>query len=215
MSAATWAVVAGLGFYHGLNPAMGWLFAVAHGFQQGRWTAVLRAIPPIAAGHALSVAVVIALVNWAGANIPVGARRWGGAALLLVFAAYLLTRRVWHSRRIGMRAGARELALWSFIMTSAHGSGLMLLPVLLRDAAEAPTAAHAAHLHAGAPPDLTGDGWLVLTIHTAAMLIALTAAAMLSYRVLGLGFLRRTWINLDVIWMAALVLAGVATLIGR
>ena len=215
MSTATLAMVAGLGFYHGLNPAMGWLFAVAHGFQQGRWTAVLRAIPPIVAGHALSVGVVIALVGWAGAVIPTAALRWGGAAVLLVFAAYLLTRRGWHSRRIGMRAGARELALWSFLMTSAHGSGLMLLPLLLRADAVAPTGAHAAHLHAGTAAGVSGDSWLVLSIHTAAMLSTLITAALLSYRVLGLGFLRRAWINLDVIWIAALVLAAAATLFNR
>jgi hypothetical protein len=213
MSATTWAVVAGLGFYHGLNPAMGWLFAAAHGFQEGRASAVLRALPPIAAGHTLSVGVVIALVASAGAIVPAQALRVSGAAVLLIFAAYLLTRRVRHVRRIGMRAGARDLVLWSFIMTSAHGSGLMLMPVLLRAAANTPAGTHAAHLHAGVDGSALGSGWLVLAIHTTAMLGTLAAAALLSYRVLGVAFLRRAWINLDVIWMAALVLAAVATLL--
>lgn len=212
MSATTWAVVVGLGVYHGLNPAMGWLFAVAHGFQEGRWTAVLKAIPPIAAGHALSVAAVVATVTWAGAMVPAAVMKYGGAAFLLGFAAYLLTRRTRHPRRIGMRAGSRDLALWSFLMASAHGSGLMLLPVLLHQDVNSAAIGHATHMHAGVTGTAAADALLILALHAAAMLVALATAALFCYRVLGLAFLRRAWLNLDVVWAVALAVAGVATL---
>jgi hypothetical protein len=212
VNTTSWAVIATLGVYHGVNPAMGWLFAVALGLQEGRSSAVLRAIPPIAIGHTVSVAVVVVTVSWAGAVIPVAALRLGGAAVLLGFAGWLLARRRHRAWRIGMRARGGELALWSFIMTSAHGSGLMLLPVLLHGRADATVGSYAAHSHAGSAP-LAAAGAVVLAIHTAAMLIALTAVALVSYRVLGLAFLRRAWLNLDVLWIAALVLASAATLL--
>jgi hypothetical protein len=213
MSTTTWAVVAGLGVYHGLNPAMGWLFAVALGLQERRWSAVLRALPPIALGHMLSVTVVVAVVAWAGALIPVHALRLAGALMLLGFAVLLATRHVRHPRTVGMRPGARELALWSFIMASAHGSGLMLLPVLLRTGSAGDMAAHGAHIHVNA--GISGDRALVLFVHTTAMFVALGAAALLSYRVLGLAFLRRAWLNLDAIWITALGIAAGATLLIR
>jgi hypothetical protein len=63
-----WLALFGLGAYHGINPAMGWLFAVALGLQdKSRW-AVLAAIPPIALGHALSIGEVLGLLWLAQAN---------------------------------------------------------------------------------------------------------------------------------------------------
>lgn len=207
------AVVALLGVYHGLNPAMGWLFAVALGLQEERWSAVLRALPPIAAGHALAIAPVVALAGAVSVVVPAGTIRIVGAAALLAFAAFLLLRRSRHPRWIGMRASARDLTLWSFIMSNAHGSGLMLLPLLLPSASH-DGATHATHASAAYTQAAAGDGLLVLAVHTSAMLLALTTAALLAYHILGLGFLRRAWINLDVVWIGALVLAAAATLLG-
>jgi hypothetical protein len=204
-------VVAGLGVYHGLNPAMGWLFAVAHGLQEGRAWGVVKAIPPIVAGHALSVGAVLLTVTWLGSFVPALLIKMCGAAMLVGFAAYLLTRRMRHPRSIGMRAGFRDLTFWSFVMASAHGSGLMLLPVLVRESAPS-AAAHATHVHAGTAGAGTGM-LLVFAVHAAAMLAALTMAALVSYRVLGIAFLRRAWINLDAIWITALIVAGIATLL--
>jgi hypothetical protein len=137
-----WITLALLGAYHGLNPGMGWLFAVALGLQEGRRAAVIRAFAPIALGHAVSVAVVVALVGTAQAFVAPEALRIIGAALLMLFGLYKLLRPLSHPRWVGMRVGFRDLATWSFLMATAHGAGLMLVPVLLRLPAAA--AAHAA-----------------------------------------------------------------------
>src|SRR5690348_2465600 len=120
-----------LGAFHGLNPAMGWLFAVALGLQEGRRAAVLRALPPIALGHAASVAAVLALLVAARGAAPAAAVRTVSALALVGFGAYKLIAGASHPRWVGMRVGARDLVAWSFLMSSAHGAGLMLLPALL------------------------------------------------------------------------------------
>ncbi|HEX6309761.1 MAG TPA: hypothetical protein VFZ69_16425 [Longimicrobiales bacterium] len=237
----TWLVVAALGAYHGLNPAMGWLFAVALGMQDRRESAVLRAILPLAAGHALSVGAVVLLAVAASVVVPADVLRTAGAGVLLAFAAFLL-RRSRHPRAngIGMRPGAGDLTFWSFIMSSAHGSGLMLLPVMLHTSAPraaevevSNATAHAVHgtgahgivLHELAAPDPAvspaaaalagfGETFAILMAHTGAMLAAMTVAALLTYRVLGLGFLRRAWLNLDIVWVGSLVVAAAVTLLG-
>src|ERR671939_2215721 len=130
-----WLALILLGAFHGLNPAMGWLFAVALGLQEGRTAAVLRALPPIALGHAASVATVVALVAAAQLVVPLAALRVVGAAALLLFGVWRLVRRGADPRWVGMRVGFRDLTLWSFLMSSAHGAGLMLVPILLGAAA--------------------------------------------------------------------------------
>ncbi len=137
-----WITLALLGAYHGLNPGMGWLFAVALGLQEGSRAAVIRAFAPIALGHAFSVAVVVALVGTAQAFVSPDTLRVTGAALLVFFGVYKLLRPLSHPRWVGMRVGFRDLAAWSFLMATAHGAGLMLVPVLLQ--LPAVSAAHAA-----------------------------------------------------------------------
>ena len=202
-----WLTLALLGAYHGLNPGRGWLFAVALGMQERSTAAIVRALPAIALGHALSVALVVAAVAGAQRFVPLDAMRAIGATALLAFAVYLAVRRHAHPRWVGMRVGFRDLALWSFLTSSAHGAGLMLLPVLTGAGASG-HAGHAAHA-GGATPTLA------LGVHTAAMLIAMTAAAVVVFRVAGLALLRRAWVNLDAIWVGALVVAAVATLVWR
>jgi hypothetical protein len=202
-----WVLPALLGAYHGLNPAMGWLFAVALGLQQRKASAVMRALPPIALGHAASVALILAAFVGARLLIPALLLRITGAAALFGFAAFLLLRRRAHPRWVGMRLGFRDLTFWSFLMSTAHGAGLMLLP-WLTSASISPAGAHAAHAAAtsGAPAVLA---------HTLAMFAAMSAAALVVFRVMGVSFLRRAWINLDAFWIGALVLSGVVTLIVR
>jgi hypothetical protein len=191
---------------------MGWLFAVALGLQERRRAAVFKALPPIALGHALSVAIVIAAVAGARLAIPPTAVRWGGGALLTAFGAYRLWRRGRHPRWVGMRVGARDLVLWSFLMSSAHGAGLMLVPVLLR----LPATSHAAH---GIPPATSsaalplGAAGAALAVHTVALLAVMTAVAVLVYETAGVDLLRRGWINLDLIWSVALIGAGLLTVL--
>jgi hypothetical protein len=191
---------------------MGWLFAVALGLQERRRSAVFKALPPIALGHALSVAIVIALVAGARLAIPLGAIRWGGGVVLMAFGAHRLWRGSRHPRWVGMRVGTRDLVLWSFLMSSAHGAGLMLVPVLLR----LPGSAHAGHgssLGAGSPALPLGAAAAALGVHTAALLVVMTAVAALVYETAGVDLLRRGWINLDLIWSATLIVAGLLTVL--
>src|ERR1043166_8992739 len=129
-----WLALLGLGAYHGINPGMGWLFAVALGMQEKRRRAVLAAIPPIALGHALSIGLVVGLLWLAQASVPEKALRYGAAAILFGFGFYRFVRSR-HPRWVGMRVGFRDLTLWSFLMATAHGAGLMLVPLFVVDAA--------------------------------------------------------------------------------
>jgi hypothetical protein len=200
----TWIIAALLGMYHGLNPAMGWLFAAALGLQERRASAVLRAIPPIVLGHAASVTVVIALATGAERFISIDTLRIAGAVILLVAAIALIARR-WHPQRVGMRIGARGLVAWSFVMSSAHGAGLMLLPILLARS----NAGSSMHAHHG----LASAGTFALVAHTAAMLIAMTGAALVAYRLSGVSFLRYTWVDTSLVWSVALAASGVVVLV--
>jgi hypothetical protein len=270
----TWtaaAAVVALGVFHGLNPAMGWLFAVALGLQHraptaqptpiaarpatvgpsgpagpvrvgpgrpdgpvtvgldepggvgpdgpvgvgpggragpavagasrgaaGRLT-VLRALPPIAVGHLASVAVIATAFAVTESAVASRAAAVAGGVLLVALGLWrLLSSR--HFRWVGMRLSAWELGGWSFLMSSAHGAGLMLVPVL----------AHHSPLpvSASVPAALTAAA-----VHTAAMLVTAGAVALLVTEVLGLAVLRHAWLNVDRIWAAALLAAGLTTLL--
>ncbi len=208
---APWLALAGLGAYHGVNPGMGWLFAVALGLQEGKRAAVLAALVPIALGH--EAAVAVAVIALRALEAVVGPQlmplRLGAAALLVLFGAYKLLRPGAHPRWVGMRVKPPELALWSFLMASAHGAGLMLVPLLLGWHAE--PHAHAWPLAALGAGGLLQDAAAVL-VHTLAMLGAMGAVALLVYERLGVTVLRRAWLNLDLLWAAAFVGVGLATL---
>lgn len=222
---APWAALAALGAFHGVNPAMGWLFAVALGLQNGRRGAVLGALSPIALGHAASIALVVATVAAASAVVPLRALRIVGGLAVLATGVYKLARGAGHPRWVGMRIGFRDLTLWSFLMSSAHGAGLMLVPLLLASddravVAGASHAAHAAHAARLAAVGTESSGWsrllsmvAVLAVHSGAMLVVMGAVALGVYETFGVSFLRRAWINLDVLWAAALVAAGAITLL--
>jgi hypothetical protein len=204
-----------LGAFHGLNPAMGWLFAVALGLQEGRRRAVLAAIPPIALGHAASVAAVVAFVGVAQLLVPMSVLRVAGGGGLVAFGLAKLLRGG-HPRWVGMRVGFRDLTLWSFLMSSAHGAGLMLVPILLQrpDAARGAGDAHVAHAAvAVAPGSSAASGLTAIGVHTAALLVVMVAVAVTVFEVLGLDMLRRAWVNLDVVWAVALIGAGLVTVL--
>lgn len=214
-----WLTLALLGAYHGLNPGMGWLFAVALGLQERSRGAVLRAFGPIALGHAVSVAAVVALVGVAQAVVDAQALRYAGAAALVGFGIYKLLAPLSHPRWVGMRVGAGGLATWSFLMATAHGAGLMLLPVLVRIAPASAAAhghshaEHAQHLAmASAAPALPAADLLAVGVHTAAMFLVMAGVALLVYERLGVAVLRRAWLNLDLIWAGALIVAGAISL---
>lgn len=209
-----------LGAYHGVNPGMGWLFAVALGLQEKSRQAVLKALPPIAAGHLFSIGLVVAAVELFQARVPHGALRVAAAAVLIGFGIYRLVR-ARHPRWVGMRVGFRDLTVWSFLMASAHGAGLMLVPILLGW----PNATTEHHHHVAGltnmSPSLAGQmnaaaaglPWLVpVGVHTLGYLVVTSAVALVVYEKLGVAILRRAWLNLDLLWAIALVLTGILTL---
>jgi hypothetical protein len=204
-----WPALVVLGAYHGINPGMGWLFAVALGMQQRSGRGVVRALPPIALGHAAAVAAVVVLGVLAQLIMPLGALRLVVAATLVSLGLYRLWRHG-HPRFGGMQVGFVDLTVWSFLMASAHGAGLMVLPFLMGLPAEvsASGGAHALHMAsaAGASSIATAVG-----IHTFTYLIVMTLAAWIVYRKLGLALLRTAWFNLDWLWAGALVITGIAT----
>jgi hypothetical protein len=193
---------------------MGWLFAVALGLQEQRRSAVWSALPPIAVGHALSVGLVVALVALIHASIPYQALRWIAAAVLVGFGVYRLVR-ARHPRWVGMRVGFRDLTLWSFLMASAHGAGLMLVPVFLGTThREGVHAAHGAHSTHGADLDLLNNPWLAtvaVVVHTVGHLVVAGLVAMIVYEKLGVRILQRAWFNFDLAWAVALIASGVVT----
>jgi hypothetical protein len=203
-----WLTLAALGAYHGLNPAMGWLFAVSQGMQQRERRAVLRALLPIAIGHELSIALVAAIVLGAAAVIEPRALHVGAAAVLLGFGIFRFVRPRAHPRWTTMRVNGRELALWSFLMSTAHGAGLMVAPLLIGMQGAEAAAAHQHNelgLAAGVPLLSAGLG---MTLHVAAMLLVMAIIALVVYEKLGLRVLSRAWVNTDGIWAATFVLAA-------
>jgi hypothetical protein len=211
-----WVVLLGLGAYHGINPAMGWLFAVALGLQEKSRRAVLAAIPPIALGHALSIAAVVGLLWLAQASLPERALRYGAAGILFSFGLFRLLRSR-HPKWVGMRVGFGDLTLWSFVMSSAHGAGLMLIPILLgRPAGDHSShAGHAGHDSTSNITSLAGPlEWLAaVVVHSAAHFLVATLIAVVVYEKLGLALLSRVWFNLDLLWMIALMVSGLLILL--
>jgi MYXO-CTERM domain-containing protein len=196
----------GLGAFHGLNPGMGWLFAVAIGLQERSASALLRALGPIALGHLASMAVVaVAITIGMSATTSQVVAIVGGIALTGLGLLLLLRRR--HFRWVGMRLTAAQLALWSFLMASVHGAGLMLVPVLT---ATSTMDHHMPGMEMSVP---VSQGIAAAAIHTAAMLAVAAGIALTVYHVLGLRILRSAWVNLDRVWAAVMVGAGGATVI--
>jgi hypothetical protein len=211
-----WIAVALLGAYHGIDPSMGWLFAVGLGLQDGRRSRVLAALPPIALGHLASVGLTVALIAGALAS---GAWiiRPAGAAALMLFGLFRLWRPQAHPRWVAMRVNARDLTVWSFLMASAHGAGLMLFPILMNLPANSPAMAAMPHHHH--MPMLAVHGHIglataitVIVLHTGAMLVVMGTVAIAVYEWIGLKILRSAWINLDTIWAGALIAAGLLSL---
>jgi hypothetical protein len=213
-----WLALVLLGAYHGLNPAMGWLFALALGLQEKRRSAVIGALLPIALGHAVAITLAILALRLFQHFLPMNILKWGVALILFTLGVYRLFRAS-HPRGAGMRAGGRDLFVWSFLMASAHGAGLMLLPILM--AQPMPGMSHSmSHNMTGAMPAMPSSlsasaiGLAVL-IHTASMLAVagiLAIAFFETYETVGLRLLRHTWLNFDLLWAIALLVAGVVVL---
>jgi hypothetical protein len=201
-----------LGAFHGINPGMGWLFAVALGIQERSSVAVGRSLVPIALGHGLAIGAVVLFGVLLGTVIPLSYLKLGVALIMLGFGAHCLLRQR-HPRGGGMRVGFCDLTSWSFFMASAHGAGFMLLPVLLGSSTEVAHVAHAGSgmdAHSFATPLA---GLIATAAHTMAYLAVTGLVAWVVYKKLGLALLRKAWINLHLIWAVALIVSGAFTLL--
>jgi len=192
-----------LGAYHGLNPGMGWLFAVALGMQERRRAAVGWSLVPITVGHALAIALAIAVAAALGVVMSFERLRLITAGSLFALGGYRMFRHR-HPRGGGMRVGFRDLTLWSFLMASGHGAGLMVLPIVYGLSA----GEHAGHSMGGQ----TLPASLAVAVHTAGYLAVTAIVAAIVYEKVGLAVLRTAWVNMDLVWAVALVLTGLMTL---
>ena len=207
-----WHAMVFLGAYHGINPGMGWLFAVALGMQRGSARGVWDALPPIALGHAAAVGVVLLSVGLAQVVIPMDTLRVLVASMLMMLGLYRLWRHR-HPRYGGMQVGFRDLTVWSFLMASAHGAGFMVVPFVMSAPPMLAAAGHEHMHHMAAAANGAAAGGMAVAVHTLSYLIVMTVAAWLVYRKLGLSLLRRAWLNVDWVWAGALVLTGLIVLL--
>jgi hypothetical protein len=201
-----------LGAYHGLNPGMGWLFAVALGMQEQKGSAVARSLLPIALGHALAIGMVVLAAALLGKVLPLAAMRYPVGAVLIGLGIFCLVRHHRHPRWVRMRVGFRDLTVWSFLMASAHGAGLMVLPVLLASTTVEAGGNMALHHHTSAAASPLA-GMLATGVHTLGYLAVTGLVAWVVYGRFGLALLRKAWFNVDLIWAVALVVTGLVTLV--
>jgi hypothetical protein len=206
-----WAVLFLLGAYHGINPGMGWLFAVARGMQEHATKAVARALVPITLGHALSIGLVLAVAGLIQIVLPLGyVQMFVAGALISLGILRILRRR--HFAWGGMQVGFRDLTVWSFLMASAHGAGLMVLPIVLHASSTNAMPMGHEHMHmAGGTGPWTGIA--ATLVHTLGYLSITALVALLVYRKFGLALLRKAWFNLDLVWAAALIVTGCVALV--
>ena len=203
----SWAMLVGLGAFHGLNPGMGWLFAVALGMQDRRRGAVIRALLPLGAGHALAVAAALVAVLSVGTILPGDDLRPMVAGVLVALGALRFVRHK-HPRWASMRGGMGGLTCWSFLMATAHGAGLMVVPIYVGMT----MAGAGEHAHHVMPRTGAGAALLATGLHGAGYLIVTALVALLVFEKVGVGLLRRAWFNLDLVWASALVATGALTL---
>ena len=202
----SWTMLMALGAFHGINPGMGWLFAVALGMQERRRRAVLRALLPLSVGHGLAVAVAVGTALAIGAAVPIGQLRWPIAVALVALGVVRLFRHR-HPRWVGMRVGMGGLAVWSFLMATAHGAGLMVVPIFV---GMSMAGGHLHHMPAASGAN-AGTAILATGLHAVGYLAVTAFVALLVFEKVGVGILRRAWFNVDLIWAGALVATGVMT----
>jgi hypothetical protein len=180
--------------------------------QERRRAAVLTALLPLAIGHALAIAAAVALALAMGAVIPMSWLRWPVAGLLIALGTLRVFRHT-HPRWASMRVSSRRLMLWSFLMATAHGAGLMVVPVFM-GMGTATAGEQVCHGMAGASLG-AGPAVVATVLHAIGYLAVTAVVAIAVFEKLGVGLLRTAWVNLDLVWAAALVLTGALTLFVR
>jgi hypothetical protein len=206
-----WLAVIASGLYHGASPGMGWPLAVSAGLMERSSRGLLAALVPLSAGHLLAMllvilpfALLVALVEWQR-QIQIGA-----SLLVIGFGVFRLARPR-HPRAL-TRIPPAQLGLWSFAVATAHGAGLMLVPIYLGLCREADL--DRTHKAAGMLIDASlGMAVLVAAVHAAAMIAAGALLAWLAYRYLGLKFIAMSWFNLDMFWAVSLIAVGAIALV--
>ena len=201
-----------LGAYHGLNPAMGWLFAVSRGMQEGSRRGVLRSLLPIAIGHELALIVVAAVVLLAAEIIDPEALHIAAAVVLFSFGIFRFVKPRAHPRWTKMRVNNRELTLWSFLMSSAHGAGLIIAPVLIGIGSASAASDPEDHVPATADVASFAVSGVGLVLHVAAMIAVMAVIAVVVYEKLGVAVLKKAWLNTDQLWASVFIVAAVITL---
>jgi hypothetical protein len=209
---SAWLILFLLGCYHGLNPGMGWLFAVALGYQDRSTLSVLRAIVPLTLGHIVSVAIIVLVATYAAVQLPHRAVHIAAAGILIAFGVYRLVR-ARHIRWVGMRVGFWGLTLWGFLMSSAHGAGLMLLPFVTRGRAGTLGGMSMVMPSAEVARGAFTTGWLMVGVHTLGYVLTITVVSLVVYKWIGVRFLRTAWLNVDLVWAVALILTGLVALL--
>lgn len=205
-----WVTLLLLGAAHGINPAMGWLFAVSLGLQSQKRRAVWSALGPLALGHAASIGVTVLAVALLGRVVPLQHLKWVVAVLLIsVGISHLVRHR--HPRFGGMRVGARDLTVWSFLVATAHGAGLMAVPFILGSGHAAAHGPGHEVIRASAVPGEWLVGLLGSAVHAVGYLLVTALVGVIVYEWMGLRLLRKAWINLDLIWALALIVTGILT----
>ena len=211
-----WAMITLLGAYHGLNPGMGWLFALSLGLQEKSRRAILWSLLPIALGHAVAIFLTILAVRVAQEAISPRAIKIVVAAALFAMGLYRLFR-AHHPKGGGMRVGFKDLLLWSFLMATAHGAGLMLAPILLAQPMQGMShMSHSMGSAASATGVTLGVLGLAVLVHTLGLLLVAGSLALVvyqSYETSGLRLLQGAWFNFDLLWAVALFVAGIAALL--
>ena len=201
-----------LGAYHGLNPAMGWLFAVSRGMQEGSRRGVLRSLVPIAIGHELALVLVAGVVLLAAEVVDPQALHIAAAVVLFSFGIFRFVKPRAHPRWTKMRVNNRELTLWSFLMSSAHGAGLIVAPVLIGIGSASAATDAEEHVPAHADVGSIAVDAFGLVLHVVAMIAVMAVIAVLVYDKLGVAVLKKAWLNTDQLWAAAFIVAAIITL---
>ncbi len=209
-----WLGLIALGAYHGVNPAMGWLFAVSRGLQERSTRAVLRSIGPIMLGHEAAVLLTAVVIYALAATVSLTLLHVIAASVLVAFGIFRFVKPRAHFRWTRMRVGELELGVWSFLMATAHGAGLIVAPLLigLQQGGARVAGDDRSHIDIFSQGGIETSA-LAITLHVAVMAAVMTCVALLVYRRLGLNVLRGAWINTDRAWALAFMVAGAVALV--
>ena len=207
-TALWWAVIFS-GIYHGVNPGMGWPLAVSAALFERKKSAMIKASAMLATGHFL--AMIVILLPFSMMYFLVNNEReirMGAGVLVIAMGIYLLINR--RHPKILARIHPAKLGLWSFLAATAHGAGLMLVPIYLGICGLLVLGESVSGTgHAAAQMLMSSNivtAFLVAATHTFAMTFAGAAIALFVYNWFGLKFISKSWFNLDLIWAFSLII---------